>query len=159
MGVKFGAAALLVLLGSAYGLRLMAYGEHTELSVSVSREPYAVSHQKTVKDGLYAAEQATRGGELYVKYCEKCHTPEKVPEGKKPGPPVVGDKFLDTWRDRTVGELFDTILNTMPSDGSATLTPEQALDSTAHILKVNGFPAGKAPMKNDDAMKNALIVK
>ena len=159
MGVKFGAAALLIAFGSAYGLRLTAYGEGTESSVSVSHEPYAPGHQKTTKDGLYAAEQATRGAELYVKHCERCHTPEKVPQGKKPGPPIVGDKFLDTWRDRTVGELFDTVLNTMPSDGSATLTPEQALDSTAHILKANGFPAGKAPMKNDDAMKNALIVK
>ena len=115
--------------------------------------------QKTTRDKLYSKEQATRGGELYVKHCERCHTPEKVPAGKKPGPPIAGDKFLDTWRDRTVGELFDTILNTMPSDGSATLTAEQALDSTANILKATGFPAGKTPMKNDDAMKSALIVK
>jgi mono/diheme cytochrome c family protein len=154
MGVRIWAAAFLAAFGSAYGLRLTAYE-----TAYVSRTPYDVRQQKTTKDGLYAAEQATRGGELYVKHCERCHTPEKVPEGKKPGPPIVGDKFLDTWRDRTVGELFDTILNTMPSDGSATLTAEQALDSTAHILKVNGFPAGKTPMKNDDAMKTAVIVK
>jgi len=159
MVVKFGAAALLIAFGSAYGLRLMAYGDGTEFFVSVGPKPYVLSHQKTVKDGLYAAEQASRGGELYVKHCERCHTPEKVPAGKKPGPPIAGDKFIDTWRDRTVGELFDTILNTMPSDGTATLTADQALDSTAHILKANGFPAGKTPMKNDDAMKNALIVK
>lgn len=170
MGVKFGAAALLIAFGSAYGLRLTAhdkayglgpkaYGTASGISVALSPKPYALGHQKTTKDGLYSAEQATRGAELYVKHCERCHTPEKVPQGKKPGPPIVGDKFLDTWRDRTVGELFDTVLNTMPSDGSATLTPEQALDSTAHILKANGFPAGKAPMKNDDAMKNAVIVR
>ncbi|HVQ42264.1 MAG TPA: cytochrome c [Vicinamibacterales bacterium] len=159
MGVKFGAAALLIAFGSAYGLGLKAYGDLPEFSASLSPKPYVLSHQKTTKDGLYAAEQATRGAELYVKHCERCHTPEKVPAGKKPGPPIVGDKFLDTWRDRTVGELFDTVLNTMPSDGSVTLTADQALDSTAHILKANGFPAGKAPMKNDDAMKSALIVK
>ena len=140
MGVKFGAAALLLV---AIGLR-------------TTPESYG---QKTTKDGLYSVEQATRGAELYVKHCERCHTPERVPEGKKPGPPIAGDKFLDTWRDRTVGELFETVLNTMPSDGSVTLTADQALDSTAHILKANGFPAGKAPMKNDDAMKSALIVK
>jgi len=143
MGVRVAAVALALAFVSAYGLRLTAYEQA----------------QKTTKDGLYSAEQATRGGELYVKYCEKCHTPEKVPAGKKPGPPIAGDKFIDTWRDRTVGELFDTILNTMPSDGSATLTADQALDSTAHILKANGFPAGKTPMKNDDAMKSAVIVK
>ena len=154
MGVRSATLALLLAFGLAYGVRLGAY------ATAYGVRPAAYDGiQKTTKDGLYSAEQATRGGELYVKYCERCHTPEKVPEGKKPGPPIAGDKFLDTWRDRTVGELFDTILNTMPSDGSATLTAEQALDSTAHILKANGFPAGKTPMKNDDAMKTAVIVK
>ena len=117
------------------------------------------SPQKTTKDKLYSKEQATRGGELYVKYCEKCHTPEKVPEGKKPGPPIAGPKFLDNWADRTVGELFATIRDTMPSDGSVTLTQDQVLDAVAHILQTNGFPDGPAPLKNDDAMKSAVIVK
>ena len=151
MGVKVGAAAVLI----AIGLRTTP---GVVLTHSTERLPESYG-QKTTKDGLYAAEQATRGAELYAKHCERCHTPEKVPAGKKPGPPIAGDKFLDTWRDRTVGELFDTVLNTMPSDGSVTLTADQALDSTAHILKANGFPAGKTPMKNDDAMKTALIVK
>jgi len=115
--------------------------------------------QKTTKDKLYSKEQATRGADQYVKYCEKCHTPEKVPEGKKPGPPVAGPKFLETWADRTVGELFATIRDTMPSDGLTTLTPEQSLDAVAHILLLNGFPDGPAPLKNDDAMKTAVIVK
>ena len=117
------------------------------------------SPQKTTKDKLYSKEQATRGGELYVKYCEKCHTPEKVPEGKKPGPPISGPKFLDNWADRTVGELFAIIRDTMPSDGSVTLTQDQVLDAVAHILQTNGFPDGPAPLKNDDAMKSAVIVK
>ena len=115
--------------------------------------------QKTTKDKLYSKEQAARGADQYVKYCEKCHTPEKVPEGKKPGPPVAGPKFLETWADRTVGELFATIRDTMPSDGLTTLTPEQSLDAVAHILLLNGFPDGPAPLKNDDAMKTAVIVK
>ena len=149
MGLKLGAAALL----------LVALTSRASFPQAFAETIPGLALQKTTKDGLYAAEQATRGGELYVKHCERCHTPEKVPAGKKPGPPISGEKFIDTWRDRTVGELFDTILNTMPSDGSATLTPDQALDATAHILKANEFPAGKAPMKNDDTMKNAVIVR
>ena len=78
-----------------------------------------------------------------MKHCERCHTPEKVPEGKKPGPPIVGDKFIDTWSDRTLGELFDSILNTMPSDGSMTLTADQALDSDAHSCKPTGSPQAR----------------
>jgi mono/diheme cytochrome c family protein len=116
------------------------------------------SLQKTTRDKIYAKDQADRGAQLYVKHCERCHTPEKVPEGKKPGPPVVGEKFMATWTDRTLGELFDTINNTMPSDGTAVLTVDQSLDSLAYILRLNGFPEG-APLKNDDAMKAIVIVK
>jgi mono/diheme cytochrome c family protein len=141
MGVKIGAAALL--LGLAIGLRAPGVG----------------AAQKTTRDKLYTREQASRGAEIYVKHCERCHTPEKVPEGKKPGPPVIGEKFLETWVDRPLGELFATILNTMPSDGSAVLTVDQSLDSTAYILKANGFPEGTTAMKNDDAMRTAVIVK
>ncbi len=117
------------------------------------------SFQKTTRDKIFTKDQADRGAALYVKHCERCHTPEKVPEGKKPGPPVSGEKFLATWADRTLGELFDTIHDTMPSDGSAVLTVDQSLDSLAYILKLNNFPEGTAALKNDDAMKGIVIVK
>ena len=160
MGVKLGAAALLLV--SAVGLRAMGARvssiESRDFSpgVSGSEDP---GLQKTTKDKLYSKEQADRGAAIYVKQCERCHTPEKVPEGKKPGPPVVGPKFLETWADKTVGELFTTILTTMPSDGSAVLTEAETLDVLAHLLKANGFPEGPAAMKNDDAMNKAIIVK
>jgi mono/diheme cytochrome c family protein len=152
MGVRFGAAALVL------GLALNTHGGPERSGGPSSVSPCA-STQKTTRDKLYSKEQATRGGEQYVKYCEKCHTPEKVAEGKKPGPPIVGPKFLDTWADRPLGELFNTILTTMPSDGSTVLTADQALDAVAYILQANGFPDGPAPLKNDDAMKTAVIVK
>jgi hypothetical protein len=146
MGVRIGAAALLLAIG--IGTRF-----HGGLDGNESRS------QKTTRDKLYTKEQAARGGEQYAKFCEKCHTPEKVPAGKKPGPPIVGPKFLDAWVDRPLGELYGTIFDTMPNDGSTTLTPDQTLDAVAHILQLNGFPDGPAPLKNDDAMKTAVIVK
>lgn len=145
MGVKIGAAALL--LCAAFGARLAAGG-------AAATEPA----QQTTRDKVYTKEQAARGAELYVKHCDRCHDPAKVPEGKKPGPPTVGPKFIETWMDRTVGELFGSILNTMPSDGSLILTPDQTLDLVAHLLQINGFPDGTAPLKNDDAMKATVIV-
>ena len=152
MSGKLAAAAVLL------GLAIVSKSPGVVLTGVAERLPESAV-QKTTRDKLYAKEQATRGAEQYVKYCEKCHTPEKVPEGKKPGPPVSGPKFLETWADRTVGELFATIRDTMPSDGSATLTADQTLDAVAHILQANGFPDGPAPLKNDDAMKTAVIVK
>jgi len=138
MGLKFAVAALV--LGAAITVR-------------------ASTDQKTVKDKVYTKEQAERGATLSAKHCDRCHDPAKVPEGKKPGPPTVGPKFLDAWQDKTLGELFGTIFTQMPSDGSTTLTADETLDAIAHILKANGFPEGTAPLKNDDAMKSIVIVK
>jgi cytochrome c5 len=119
----------------------------------------ASAPQKTVRDKVYTKEQAARGAELYGAQCAKCHDPDKLPEGKKPPPPIVGAKFKDTWQDRTLGELYTLVLTTMPSDGSAVLTSDQTLDLLAHLLKLNEYPEGTAPLKNDDAMKAIVIVK
>ena len=141
MGLKFALAATLM-FGVAFGARFQT--------------PAA---QKTARDKVYTKEQAARGGDVYVKYCAKCHDPDKLPEGKKPPPPVMGEKFRDTWQDRTLGELYTLILTTMPSDASTVLTSDQTLDVMAHLLKANQYPEGTAPLKNDDAMKAIVIVK
>jgi mono/diheme cytochrome c family protein len=117
------------------------------------------SAQKTARDGVYTKAQAERAAEMFGKVCANCHDPAKVPEGKKPAPPLVGDLFLDTWKDRALGELLMTIQTTMPSDGSVALTPDDVVDLTAYILQANKFPEGKEPLKNDDVGKKILIVK
>jgi mono/diheme cytochrome c family protein len=143
-------AAALVIFGVAIG---------THAPASAGAASAVPGSQQTTRDKLFTKEQAARGAELYAKHCDRCHDPAKVPPGKKPGPPTTGPKFIETWQDRTLGELFGSILNTMPSDGSITLTPEQTLDVVAHILQANGSPAGATALKNDDAMKAIVIVK
>ena len=101
---------------------------------------YASAPQKTARDKVYSKEQAARGADIYAKYCEKCHDPDKLPEGKKPPPPVMGEKFRDTWQERTLGELYTLILTTMPSEASTLLTPDQAQDVMTHMLKSNQYP-------------------
>ena len=115
--------------------------------------------QKTTRDGVYTKAQADRVTELYGKVCANCHDPAKVPEGKKPAPPLLGDVFLDTWKERPLGELMAVIRLTMPNDGSAVLTPDDATDLAAYILQANKFPAGTTPLTNDDAAKKIVIVK
>ena len=148
------------------GVRLVAAGLVLAAAVGVrplnGAAPSIAPHQdqkKTTRDGIYAKEQAARGAEIYVKHCQRCHDLDKVPEGKKPGPRVVGDEFFKVWQDRTLGELFGIILNTMPSDGTAFLDEPQTLDVLARLLQMNGFPEGEAPLKYDDGMKAVVIVK
>jgi cytochrome c len=115
--------------------------------------------QKTTKDGIYTKAQADRAAENYAKVCANCHDPAKVPEGKKPAPPLVGDLFFDSWKGRTVGEMLAVIRLTMPNDGTMTLTAEEAADFTAYILQMNKFPEGKEELKNDDVAKKTVFVK
>jgi cytochrome c5 len=144
MGLRFCAAALL--LAAAFGSRVVAGGAAD------------VQGPKTVRDRVYTRAQAEAGGTMYAKLCDHCHDPLKVPEGKKPGPPTIGEKFLETWRDRTLGELYGTILNTMPNDGSAFLSEDETLNLIAYMLKANGFPEGETALKFDEAMKAIAIV-
>jgi mono/diheme cytochrome c family protein len=114
---------------------------------------------RTTRDRVYSSEQAARGAAQFATVCASCHDPAKVPAGKKPAPPLVGAKFLDTWSNRTLGELLTNIQTTMPNDGSAVLTEAQTADLVAHILEANGFPDGPAPLKYDAAAKSIVIVK
>jgi cytochrome c5 len=147
MGVKVGVAGLV--LAAAVGVCA------TEGGMPVPAE----QAQKTTRDRIYTKEQATRGAEVYLKFCERCHDPAKVLPGKKPGPPVTGDEFFKVWQDRSLAELFDVILNTMPSDGSAFLDESQALDVVTRILQMNGLPDGQVPLASGDPLKAIVIVK
>lgn len=115
--------------------------------------------QKTVKDKVYTKAQADGAAELFNTYCAKCHIPDKVPPGKKPGPPLTGDKFFESWKDRTIGELMESIYTNMPNDGATTLTKEQTADLVALILQMNQMPDGTTPLKYDDTAKDIVINK
>ena len=101
---------------------------------------------RSARDKVYSAAQAERGGVQYAKLCAACHDPAKLVAGKKKGPELAGEKFFDEWQGRPLGALMETILLTMPNDGSAELTEEQTADLVAHILKINGYPAGQAAL-------------
>lgn len=115
--------------------------------------------QKTTKDKVYTKEQAARGEKQYTSVCATCHDPAKVPAGKKPAPELIGDKFLSTWDGRTLGELQDQILTTMPNDGSVVLTEDQTADLVAYILQANKQPEGTAELKYGASSKDVVIKK
>ncbi len=126
------------------------------LSVIAAR---ATGVQKTTQDKIYSKDQAARGQQLFATVCATCHDPTKVGPGKKPAPPLVGEKFLATWDGRTVGELSDQILNNMPSDGSVVLTEDQTADLVAYILQASGMPDGPTALKYGENSKAVVIKK
>ena len=110
---------------------------------------------KSVNDGVYTQEQATRGKALYTDTCAACHGDNL--EGSGPMPPLAGNDFLRTWEGKTVGDLFEKTHTTMPATAPGTLTPEQSADIVSYMLSMSKYPAGTTAL--DNKMEPLLAIK
>jgi mono/diheme cytochrome c family protein len=99
---------------------------------------------RSVWDGVYAPDQATRGLALYNKECAACHGQSL--SGGEEAPPLSGGGFTANWNGLTVGDLFERIRVSMPEGRPGTLSRQQNADILAYILSGNQFPAGKAEL-------------
>ena len=88
------------------------------LVVVLSISGYA-GQSRSVSDGVYTSEQATRGLTTYRTQCAECHG--AAMEGAS-GPPLVGDSFLANWSARPLVGLVDRIQKTMPFTAPGSLT-------------------------------------
>ena len=102
----------------------------------------------SVTEGIYTTEQAARGEVVYDEQCALCHgkmtafTPDMAP--------LLGDHtFRARWTDRSLGELFGMIHETMPQDAPGTLSSQESADLVAYILSGNRLPAGNVPLTDD----------
>ena len=113
----------------------------------------AVPDQKkpTTNDGVYSKAQADGAKAQFDKLCASCH-PFTVAGKKKDDDVPLGEApFFENWTGREVAEMVTTIALTMPNDGSATVTDEEALNFAAYSLQQNGFPAGPKPLTKETA--------
>ncbi len=112
------------------------------------------------REGQDLLESASRQGRGAVRQSLRAvpRSGENCRPARKPAPPLIGDKFLDKWSDKTVGELLTLIATTMPDDGSVVLTDADAAALVAYILKANGFPDGPKDLDAEKS-KDVVIVK
>ena len=96
-----------------------------------------------VTAGVYSTQQAERARPLYQSQCSACHG-DDLQGGI--GTPLTGPDFLAGWSGRSLADLVDKIQQTMPFNSPASLSRQQAIDLTAHILRVGQFPAAQADL-------------
>jgi quinoprotein glucose dehydrogenase len=101
---------------------------------------------RSVWDGVYTSDQASRGSALYASTCASCHGTALT--GGESAPPLAGGDFLSNWNGLTVGDLFERIRISMPADRPGKLTREQDADVLAYMLSMNQFPAGKSELEH-----------
>jgi mono/diheme cytochrome c family protein len=119
-------------------------------------QPQTLYSQQTrsVADGVYAADQATRGQALYKDRCVSCHG--DALKGDL-APPLAGGDFVAGWSRQPLSELVTKVQKTMPADDPGTLSAAQTADLVALILKSNALPAGSTPLSSDmAALKNIV---
>jgi mono/diheme cytochrome c family protein len=103
---------------------------------------------RTTKDGVFNAEQASRGEETYMAICVSCH-----PRGTYATP-----AFRAAWTGRQLSELFDFVREKMPKNDPGTLTPGEYAQVIAYILTINDVPAGDHELPPDsEALRKIRI--
>ena len=113
------------------------------LNSSVHAQPPS----KSIWDGIYTEEQATRGKGLYSQECASCHGGELT--GGEMAPPLAGGEFLAGWDGLTVGDLFERIRISMPQNNPGSLSGQQNADILAFMFGASKFPAGTTEMPKE----------
>lgn len=85
------------------------------------------------------ADQAASGAESFAANCAACHGANL--EGTTLGPLLSGNSFLQRWGSQNPSLLLNNIQANMPPGGNESLSSEDYLNITAHILLVNGVDA------------------
>ena len=110
----------------------------------------------SIKSGVYTESQAKRGEGISGEECARCHSISLL-GGENDTPPLVGDEFQNRWNGATLGDLFEKMRTTMPTDSPGRLSKSDYIDVLAFVLSSNQYPAGKTDLKPD--MKSLKQIK
>jgi mono/diheme cytochrome c family protein len=122
--------------------RLLVRGAHVAAVVAVCFGAGPVLAQNVT----YTDAQATRGAQDFAGNCAKCHGGNAT--GGE-GPALVGARFDANFRGKNARGIFEYMSNNMPYDNPGTLPKGTYVNILAHILKLNGVPAGAGPLVED----------
>lgn len=116
----------------------------------------------SIWDGVYTAEQAARGKEIFTSPCGVCHGSklDGAPDDQDmvPAPPLARHKFLRAWNGRTVGALYSYTRGTMPKSNPGFMSEEDYLAIVAHMLAMSGAPAGDVPLQDDVVALGHIVI-
>jgi mono/diheme cytochrome c family protein len=99
-------------------------------------------------DGVFTADQASRGRQQFQSACASCHTVEEH----------TGRNFQEKRQGTTMGELFELVSTTMPASEPGILKPEQYASILAFFLRETGYKAGEKELPTDlESLKQIRI--
>lgn len=127
------------------------------VGVTTVARPGAAGAQQTTWDGVFTAEQAERGGEIYGGMCASCHGPQLGGIDAAPG--LNGGSFYANWDGYTLGEMADRVRISMPSNMPGVMSRQQVVDVLAYIFSRNGMPPGSRELPRQSGPLKAIVFK
>jgi mono/diheme cytochrome c family protein len=110
---------------------------------------------RSVWSGVYTEEQAMAGEKVYFARCSSCHGEDLG--GIERAPALAGPQFLEAWQGRSVRRLLDRI-DDMPPSEPKSLSPSDALNVLAFILRSSEMPSGPTPLPADRAQLGDVTI-
>ncbi len=139
VGIRYIARAGAIAAGSVLYL--------TVLSTAIAQRAGAQHVTAAADSGVYSAEQAARGDEVFTRVCLQCHTRKDMSSAD----------FRLNWNGRTAFDLYDLIRSTMPDSAPGSLSRDEYADVTAYMLKLNGMRAGAVPLPFDSTLRRIKL--
>ena len=103
---------------------------------------------RSVRDGVYTAEQAERGAQVNRESCASCHMQDRFTE-----------TLLQSWAGATADMLYDLIRTTMPQDRPDGLSRQQYADLLAYIFQLNGLPPGEEELQASKQELQKILIE
>ena len=100
------------------------------------------------QSGVFTAEQANQGSNLFDLRCISCHQATYLTSGE----------FKKQWTGQTVYKYFAEVRGTMPQDDPRSLTDQQYVIAVAYLLRTMGMPAGSVALANDSAAMSKIRI-
>ena len=107
--------------------------------VVVETEVIETEEASTAALSYFTDTQASRGERFFRETCLSCHSTSEF----------RGRSFQRTWRGRSVADLYDEVVYTMPDDNPGGLPTQTYLDVIAYILQMNRFAEGDIELISD----------
>ncbi len=148
-------------------LSICAIGAVAALAPPVLATSVSQAAARTVWDGVYTADQARRGEEIYKTECSYCHRDDLSGGffdngvGRAPalaGARAFGSSFVERWKDLSMGEVVAAIAETMPQQKPASLTLQAYVDVVTYLLAKNDVPAGGTELPIDAEALGRIVV-
>lgn len=129
-------------------------GVPLSVSVRTSHASARLAQERTTWDSVFTLEQAERGAVAYAKECARCHAAGL--EGADAAPALAGSAFQGAWNGQLLDMLHERIHTAMPTDTPGVYSKQLVTDVIAHMLKMNGFPAGSRDLTHADGALHGI---